>query len=124
MSDYEHHRGKLILIEKSSTEDQEEFFKRVMGDSFKEDAYKDYLDHKDIYEFFNDCNAYADFFYKDEYSIYRVEEREEVDPYDDVQVLRENPDGSYYFEMRFYNGGTCLSEMIEEALENFAKKQK
>ena len=124
MSDYEHHRGNLILIEKTSTEDQEHFFKRVMGDLFKEDAYKEYLEHNNIQEFFDDCDAYNEFFYKDEYSIYKVEDHEEVNPYDGVQVLRQNLDGSLYFEMRFYNGGTCLSEMIEESLEKMTKKQK
>lgn len=124
MSDYKHHRGKLILIEKNSTEDQEQFFKRVMGDSFKEDAYEEYLEHNDIQEFFDDCDVYNEFFYKDECSIYKIEEHEEVDPYDGIQILRQNTDGSFYFEMRYYNGGTCLTEMIEESLEDFAKKQK
>lgn len=40
---------------------------------------------------------------------------ESEDP--DIQQLTRNPDGTYSFVMSFYNGGTCLTELIEEELE-------
>jgi hypothetical protein len=33
-----------------------------------------------------------------------------------------NEDGTITFFMEFYNGGTCLSEMIEEGLERLKKE--
>lgn len=121
MSDYEHHRGRLIPIEKDRLEDEEQFFRRALEGKFNERAWKDYLEHHDVFEFFEECNVYEQFFYVDDCTIYKVIEHEEVDPYDDVQVLREDPRGGYWFEMKFYNGGTCLTEMIEESLEKIYK---
>ena len=37
---------------------------------------------------------------------------------DYVSYINKEPDGSYDFIMMFYNGGTCLSEMIGDELEN------
>lgn len=36
---------------------------------------------------------------------------------DDIYHMQKNDDGTITFVMRFYNGGTCLSECIEEGLE-------
>jgi hypothetical protein len=36
---------------------------------------------------------------------------------DDIYHMKKNEDGTITFVMRFYNGGTCLSECIEEGLE-------
>jgi hypothetical protein len=41
---------------------------------------------------------------------------------EDVDVMIPQPDGSIMFVMQFYNGGTCLSEMIEEGLERINKQ--
>ena len=58
-----------------------------------------------------------EFFYAKD-KLYKAFDVEDVDPYDDLQILKEDPRGGYWFEMKYYNGGTCLSEMVEEALEN------
>lgn len=36
---------------------------------------------------------------------------------EDISTLTKNEEGDYEFVMQFYNGGTCFSEMIEEALK-------
>ena len=46
---------------------------------------------------------------------------ESEDGYADIMIP--NEDGTITFFMEFYNGGTCLSEMIEEGLERLKKKQ-
>lgn len=46
---------------------------------------------------------------------------ESEDGYADIMIP--NPDGTITFFMEFYNGGTCLSEMIEEGLERLKQKQ-
>lgn len=42
---------------------------------------------------------------------------------EDIEIMLPNTDGSITFVMQFYNGGTCLSEMIEHGLKEL-KNQK
>jgi hypothetical protein len=44
-----------------------------------------------------------------------IEHVEESDG--DIDVMIPNEDGTITFVMQFYNGGTCLSEMIEDGLK-------
>jgi hypothetical protein len=46
------------------------------------------------------------------------------DGFDDIDVMIPNEDGTITFVQPFYNGGTCLSEVIEEGIENLKNKQK
>lgn len=39
------------------------------------------------------------------------------DEYDSFMELKPNPDGSYDFVTRFYDGGTHLGEMLDEGFE-------
>ena len=39
-----------------------------------------------------------------------------------ADIMIPNEDGTITFFMEFYNGGTCLSEMIEEGLERLNKE--
>ena len=48
--------------------------------------------------------------------IYKVDNTE-IDPYDDVYEAEKQPDGSYRYTLKYYNGGCCFSEAIETALE-------
>ena len=43
---------------------------------------------------------------------------------DDIYEIEPNEDGTLSFTMQFYNGGTCLSECIEEGLERLKKEGK
>lgn len=45
-----------------------------------------------------------------------VEDREEDDT-EDLSLLKKNPDGTYDYLMQFYEGETCLTEMLEEAIK-------
>jgi len=53
--------------------------------------------------------------------IWEAIEHQELED-DDIYQLTPNSDGTISFTMRFYNGGTCLSECIEEGLEQLKKK--
>ena len=117
MSDYQHERGRLISIEKLDGEEVKDYFKRVLGESFTEE----YWDGKDPRKILYEQDLYNSVFYSNGI-LYKVLELEEIDPYDDIQILREDPRGGYYFEMKYYNGGTCISEMIEESLEKLHNK--
>jgi hypothetical protein len=43
---------------------------------------------------------------------------------DDIYEIEPNEDGTLSFTMQFYNGGTYLSECIEEGLERLKKEGK
>lgn len=45
-----------------------------------------------------------------------VEDKEEDDT-EDISILKKAPDGSYDYIMQFYDGGTCLAEMLEDAMK-------
>jgi hypothetical protein len=49
-------------------------------------------------------------------NIWEAIENKRID-YEDICFMSQNSDGTYNFVMQFYNGGTCLSEMIDEGLK-------
>lgn len=51
-----------------------------------------------------------------------VEDREEED-YENLSIIRPNEDGTLNYILQFYNGGTCLSEMLEEGILKCTHKQ-
>jgi len=91
-----------------------------MGELFNQEAFNQYIINDDMFDFLDDCNCYEKLFYINE-NFYKVLEIEDVDPDYELQVLIKNSDGTYTFEMKYYNGGTCLEEMIQESLEKTKK---
>lgn len=65
----------------------------------------------------------SDFYYK--YFIYKecLYEAidEEFDDGDDICKAKEESDETISYSLRFYNGGTCMSEMMESALNKLNK---
>lgn len=57
--------------------------------------------------------SYEYFFHGDD--IWEAIENKKVE-FEDICFMSPNSDGTYNFVMQFYNGGTCLPEMIEEGL--------
>lgn len=112
MSNYENHKGKLILQKRLETEVDKDYLKRVLGDNFNEEKYSEFNNILD-YIYINDLEK--TFFYINN-NLYLNTEYKELDPYEDIQELEGNEEDGYTYHMRFYNGGTCLSEMIEDSL--------
>lgn len=50
--------------------------------------------------------------------LYEVELLKEEDPYDAWSRVHKNGDGVYSFDVSYHNGGTCLNEMLEDAIKN------
>lgn len=50
-----------------------------------------------------------------------IEDKEEEDT-EDISILIPNNDGTYSYIMQFYNGGTCLSEMLEDEIKNIKEE--
>ena len=53
--------------------------------------------------------------------IYNIQDKE-LD--DDICEAHKNEDGTIDYAVQFYNGGTCLSEMLENALKKLKRKTK
>jgi hypothetical protein len=116
MSQNEFHTGKLSLVDlKGKT--PEEFAKEVcIAAGISEiSSYHDSWLEEFRYEL-----AYEKYFIVDG-EIYEMIEHSESDDEYFVHMNR-NEDGTISFSSQFYNGGTCLSEIIEESISEMNKK--
>lgn len=112
MSETETHIGKLrkVDLQGLTVEQWAEAKCRESGmtelSSYTNTWKEQLLDHNNNYHKY--------FFYEGD--VYEAFEHTEIEERD-VDILTKNDDGTYNFVMQFYNGGTCLSEMIEDALK-------
>jgi hypothetical protein len=115
MSRVEFHTGKLYPVKFSgSLEDAcRDIAKRhniELGENWREefrDKFDEYSNKKD--------HSGEEYFMHGE-NLYRVIDHEENESDDYFMKLIRNPDGSISFIGQFYNGGTCFSEMLEDAI--------
>jgi len=108
MSSTETHFGKLKKVETDSIEGwcKEKCFKKgvVELSSYNKDWQEQLLDED--YESVFIVNG----------EIWETIEHTEYSEDDDLCIFTKNEDGTVTFATQFYNGGTCLSEIIEEEL--------
>lgn len=50
--------------------------------------------------------------------LWEIEDNEREEGDNNISVLTPNSDGTHNYVMQFYNGGTCLSEMLEDAIKD------
>lgn len=62
------------------------------------------------------------FYLVHENKVYEVKDKE-LEGYSDIYTMYPNNDGSYSYIMKFYNGGTCLSECLLSKLNNLTDEQ-
>ncbi len=121
MSENELHIGKLRVFTKIQGESDIDTLKRVMKQFDKEFNQEEfeYWDN-DINTYLGEENLFEDIFYVGG-KFYINEEHKK---FDDLYVdnIEKNSDGSYSYMMGFYNGGTCLTEMLQEGLERVNKE--
>jgi hypothetical protein len=117
MSEMEAHVGKLRKVQRNEGQSVEDWCieKCEADDEFELPHF-----YKSFEEFFRD-NHYEEFFFVDD-EIWEIFDHTELDD-DDIYEMTPNPDGTVSFTMRFYNGGTCLCECIEEGLANLKNKK-
>jgi hypothetical protein len=116
MSYTEFHSGKLfpVKIEKNLEETCRIIAKRFnieLGEDWK----SDFIDKFDEYSSKKDHADEEYFIHNDK--LYRVIDHVETDAEDCFMKLSRNHNGSISFVGSFYNGGTCFSEMLDEALD-------
>lgn len=109
MSDYESHSGRLRLANAKENETFEQQCKRLWIENGQDE--EDYEEGELFSEF------YEKYFHV-KGRVWEVFDHEESDDDDTFCKLHDNGDGTLTFHTRFYNGGTCMSEMVEDELEH------
>lgn len=116
MSEVVHYKGKLEYLNKLPNETLEEQCKRIL------------IENEFINPVSSMCFEYSelllDYFYN-EYIIYgedlfKVISQEDVDS-DNIFIVKNNGDGTYDYEVMYYNGGCGLSEALGYGFEDLNK---
>ncbi len=108
MSRTEFHTGKLYPVKiETSLEETCKSIAARHGVELGEDWQEDFREN------FNESEEY--FIHGEK--LYRVIDHVESEDEEYFMRLSRNSDGSLQFIGQFYNGGTCFSEMLEEALD-------
>jgi hypothetical protein len=110
MSQTETHIGKLYRIECTS---QEEKATELMASKGERPSYY----KTNLKWLLGEYEAYV----STPTGLWGIMEHKELDGDDDINNLTENEDGTISFVTRFYNGGTCLTEMLEDGLRELNK---
>jgi hypothetical protein len=113
MSDMEYHTGKIRKLPRFN-ETEEEWAKRICDDHGWEDKYDQGWIETLREEGYDEDIIVVNI--NGNYEIWELVEHTDFDQ-DDMFQAKKNEDDTISFTMSFYNGGTCLSEMLEEAVK-------
>ena len=113
MSNYELHQGKIKKVETELS--SEDFAKQEFIILTGKDTLPSYCDN-----FIEALQDESKEFYFVKSKIYRIENNE-LDDDSDIFQYKELEDNSIEYTLRFYNGGTDLSEQIEEIINKVVK---
>lgn len=117
MSKTEFHTGKLYPVKiENSLEETCRIIAKRHDVELSEDWQEDFRDAFDEYAT-KIISQPEEYFIHGE-NLYRVIDHNESCDEEYFMKLRHNGDGSLSFIGQFYNGGTCFSEMLEEALDD------
>lgn len=123
MSEIETHSGSFKIICRNS-EDTKKFIKENLSEWWTIVEYNEGgWDICETTEYYNNYwNKGINFEYevipvKDEKWLIKYIKHKQFGEGEDITELSLNKDGSYDFLTQFYNGGTCLSEMIGNIVE-------
>lgn len=111
MSEVVHYEGKIQLIAKFPNETLEEQCKRILNN----------FGHMEIHSY---CDSWADMIYEELYDqyiiidddLYCVVSQNEYSE-NDVYNISDNKDGTYNYEVMYYNGGCSFTDAISRAFE-------
>jgi hypothetical protein len=117
MSQTEFHTGKLYPVKiKNNLEETCRAIASRHNIELGEDWQEDFRDVFNEYEY-KRKKVTEEYFIHGE-KLYRVIDHEKSDDNEDFMKLSREDNGSISFIGQFYNGGTCFSEMLEEALDD------
>ena len=117
MSETERIEGIIKPIPRLEKETDKEYFERITKQNYQKYDYEPSSIQEAIY----DNDLHKKFIYiKDK--IYEFVEYKKCDPYESYCNLQKLDNEKIKFSTSFYNGGTCLKEMLEEALETLEEE--
>ena len=118
MSDYEHQRGRIIKVVSEEGITLHQHCLNILEEKgIKYDENYKYYDNPEeqvgdeLYEKYVILQG----------ELYEYLELVDEDPYESFAHVEEGDNGEIRFHSRYYNGGTCLSEMLDEALGKLNK---
>lgn len=116
MSDYETHYGKIKKVETdlSCEEFAKQEFIKLTGKDIISIGYNTFIEALREYD--------SEYFFINS-KIYKIENNN-LDGDSDIFEYKELEDNSIEYTLRFYNGGTCLSEQIGEILDRVNKGER
>lgn len=115
MSQTEAHIGKLKKVEGAAA--TEEWFKLKCI----EQGQTELPSYQNWKELFLDINHYKYFVVGEE--VWEAVEHKELDCDDDINYFVKNEDETITFVAQFYNGGTCLEEVLEDEVGKLINKK-
>ena len=113
MSYTELHTGKFSIVAKGVDEIDAYVNANNLTDKVDRNEYNGKVSY-----YIDDNKEYDIVVVKDTPVMIKYDYHKEEEAYDYVSYIDKGPDGSYDFIMMFYNGGTCLSEMIGDELKH------
>lgn len=114
MSETVGYKGKLKLCKKYKDANELQANLQKFWQSIpREKRNKFYQDVEEIDEYELEDNGYVII---DRNCIYKIELDKDFDAYDNFVEITQIQDGVYKFVTQFYNGSTCLQEMLQEGL--------
>ena len=119
MSYTEKHIGRLIEVDFDRNGTTPESFYKMLCEyhnynSLTVTKYRNPYTYKNWEEMYWEELWDKDNFYRVDGKVYKLVEHAEIE--NDIFKFWKNADGSISFVAEFYNGGTCLSEIIEEGI--------
>lgn len=111
MSETAHYKGKLKKLEIPTGMDRQEFCKSILQ---KNNCYEDLYDG-DYEEYLRDTFYEKYAFVNND--IFEVLSQKEIGDYDIFEV-HDNNDGTYDYEVMYYDGGCSFDEALEYAFED------
>jgi hypothetical protein len=123
MSRTEFHTGRLYPVKiETNLEETCKSIANRHGIELGEDWQEDFRDSFD--EYTNKKRSQPEEYFIHGEKLYRVIDHAESFDEEYFMKLSRNSDGSISFIGQFYNGGTCFSEMLEEALDELKPSSK
>lgn len=115
MSDYEHYKGTLSIIDvPEGTKLEQALWLKAQGYHLED------LDENDEYAWFYATGSDVVCINQKWYDKRDIKEQ---DGYEDVCTAVQQDDGAIFVEVKYYNGGTCFEEMCEQAVISLLNKK-
>lgn len=121
MSDYESHKGKLVLFRREENETDKDYMKRIsekVNHQFEEKDWEDDLAEYISWNLDNEQGVCV------EGKFYLNVNHKKLDPYDDVLELEGDDENGYEYFFRYYNGGAGFFDMVLEGFDKLKKLEK